>query len=135
MVVFRNVFFKNSRFAGENWCYFKNASFLNGIFINFRLIWNLTVKSRWEALGGTDPGRLDAEAEATGGLGSEGRGRGVEQTRGTGGSPCLLSGSSAGSGGSSGSSGGGAGSGGRGYVLPSTEPVRFRTGGTYVCGE
>ena len=63
----------------------------------------------------------------------------------TGGSPCLLSGSSAGSGGSSGCSGsgsgggggggGGGGSGGRGYNLLSTEPVRFRTGGTYVCGE
>ena len=75
---------------------FQKCQFLNGIF-NFRLIWNLTVKSRWEA-----PGRLDAEAGATGGLGTEGRGRGVEQTRGTGGSPCLLSGSSAGSGGTSG---------------------------------
>ena len=55
----------------------------------------------------------------------------------TGGSPCLLSGSSAGSGGSSGCSGGGGGggSGGRGYNLLSTEPVRFRTGGAYVCGE
>ena len=104
----------------------------------FRLTWNLTVESRCQALGGTDPaGRLDAEAGATGGLGSEGRGRGVEQIRGTGGSPRLLTGSSGGSGGSSGSSGGGSGggSGGRGYVLPSTELVRFRTGGTYICGE
>ena len=95
------------------------------------------MKSRCQALGGTDPGRLDAEAGATGGLGSKGRGRGVEQIRGTGGSPRLLTGSSGGSGGSSGSSGGGSGggSGGRGYVLPSTELVRFRTGGTYICGE
>ena len=101
-----------------------------------RLIWNLTVKSRWKALGGTytiDPGRLDAEAGATGGLGSEGRGRGVEQSRGTGGSPRLLTGSSGGSSGSSGGGGGG-GSRGKGYILIS---VKHRTGTfpyrRYVC--
>ena len=77
-----------------------------------------------EALGGTEPWPRDAEAEATGGLASEGHGRRVEPIRGTGGSPRLLrgiSGGYGGYGGSSGSSGGGGGGGGggsyrRGYI-------------------
>ena len=70
----------------------------------------------WEALAGTEPCRRDAEAEATGGLASEGHGRRVERIRGTGGSlsPRLPRGSSGGSGGGSSGSSGGEGGNGRG---------------------
>ena len=56
-------------------------------------------------IGGTDPCLRDAESGDMGGLGSEGRNRGVEPTRGSGGSPRLLSGNFGGNRG--GSAGGG----------------------------
>ena len=93
------------------------------------------IKYRRQALGGTDPCLRDAKSGATGGLGSEGRDRGVEHTCGTGGSPRLRSGNSGGNNGSSGSSGGSAGGGSRpgsDRTLPSTGGTFLRMGSTYV---